>query len=303
MNLILHHQPQANLTKKFMFTMLMAIIISSLGLTMPSRISAESAKQQAGEAMAKQSGYAEVNGLNMYYEIHGGENGGTPLVLLHGAFMNADSSFGQLLPQLAKTRTVIVIEQQGHGRTADIDRPLSYEQMADDTAALLAQLGFEKADFFGWSMGGVTAIQIAVRHPKIVGKVAVTGANFGPIESAFTKEGYNAFKNIPDDFAPPPLKDSYDKLSPKPEQWSAVVVKVREMGIAYQGVSTCELRKIQAPFMVMTGDHDTIDLNHLVDSHRQLQKGSLAIVPNGDHFLPLTRAPLVLRWLEDFLQS
>lgn len=302
MNHVNYNKPQACLTKKFMLALLSAVAITALQFTLPTRIVAEPAVQPANEVVTKHSGYADVNGLHMYYEIYGERDKGTPIVLLHGAFMNLDSSFGQLIPELAKTRTVIAIEQQGHGRTADIDRPLSYEQMADDTAALLERVGVEKADFFGWSMGGNIASQIAVRHPEIVDKVAVTGANFGPIKTAYTPEGYNGFISIPDDFAPPVLKEPYDKLAPKPEQWSEVVVKVREMGIAYQGISADRLRDIQVPFMVMAGDHDTVDLNHLIDTYRLLPKGSLAVVPNSDHFLPVSRYQDMLMLLEDFLK-
>ena len=105
--------------------------------------------------------YLNVNGLNMYYEIHGT---GQPLVLLHGAFSAIGTSFGQVLPGLAKDRQVIGLEMQAHGHTADIDRPLSVEQMADDTAAALEQLGIEKADLFGYSTGGAIALQVAIRN-------------------------------------------------------------------------------------------------------------------------------------------
>src|SRR5215210_5761799 len=108
--------------------------------------------------------YAEVNGLNMYYEIHGT---GEPLVLLHGAYMTIDA-MGEVVPELAKTRQIIAVELQGHGRTADVDRPLSYEQMADDTAALLRHLDIEQADVFGYSFGGGVGVQLAVRHPDLV---------------------------------------------------------------------------------------------------------------------------------------
>ncbi|HET7269870.1 MAG TPA: alpha/beta hydrolase, partial [Rubrobacter sp.] len=105
--------------------------------------------------------YAEVNGLNMYYEIHGT---GQPLAVLHGAYMTIDS-MGEIVPGLAESRQVIAVELQGHGRTADVDRPLTYEQMADDTAALLRHLGIEQADIFGFSLGGSVALQAAIRHP------------------------------------------------------------------------------------------------------------------------------------------
>ena len=114
--------------------------------------------------------YASVNGLKMYYEIHGT---GRPLVLLHGALTTIDTSFGKVLPSSAKTRQVIAVEQQGHGHTADMDRPLTYQQMADDTAALLRQLNIENADFFGYSMGSGIALQIAIRHPDLVRKLVL----------------------------------------------------------------------------------------------------------------------------------
>lgn len=128
----------------------------------------------AAWAQSDQTGYASVNGLEMYYEINGT---GRPLVLLHGALMTIEQ-FGDVLPSLAKTRQVIAIEQQAHGRTADIDRPFRYEQMADDTVAVLRQLGIEEADIFGYSMGGGLALQIAMEHPELVRKLVVAAAAY-----------------------------------------------------------------------------------------------------------------------------
>src|SRR5436190_14366490 len=119
--------------------------------------------------------YASVNGLTMYYEVHGA---GRPLVLLHGALSAIDTSFGMLLPSLAKARQVIAIEQQAHGRTADIDRPLTIERMADDTTALLLHLGIAEADIFGYSMGAGIALQIAIRHPDLVHKLVLAAATY-----------------------------------------------------------------------------------------------------------------------------
>src|SRR5258708_7013504 len=122
-----------------------------------------------------QGKYANVNGLKMYYEIHGT---GRPLVLLHGALSAIGTSFGKLLPSLAKTRQVIAIEQQAHGHTADIDRPLTIEQMADDTAALLQHIGIEHADIFGYSMGAGIALQIAIGHLDLVRKLVVAAVTY-----------------------------------------------------------------------------------------------------------------------------
>src|ERR687893_588294 len=120
------------------------------------------------------TGYAPVNGLNMYYEIHGT---GQPLILLHGAYMTIDA-MGEVVPGLAETRQVIAVELQGHGRTADVDRPLTYEQMDDDVAALIGHLGIEQADIFGYSMGGVVALQVALRHQEVVRKLVVASASY-----------------------------------------------------------------------------------------------------------------------------
>src|ERR671922_2573602 len=117
---------------------------------------------------ASRTGYASVNGLRMYYEIHGT---GQPLILLHGAFSAIGTSFGALLPSLAKTRQVIAFELQAHGHTADIDRPLTLEGMADDVAAAIQQLGLGQADVFGYSMGAFVALQLVIRHPELVRKL------------------------------------------------------------------------------------------------------------------------------------
>ena len=125
--------------------------------------------------MNNKSSYAEVNGLNMYYEVHGT---GKPLVLLHGSFMTISLNFGKIIPAFDRDRKVIAFEQQGHGHTEDIDRPVSYEQMADDTAELLRQLGIKKADILGYSLGGGTAIELAIRHPDRVRKLVVISAPY-----------------------------------------------------------------------------------------------------------------------------
>src|SRR5215218_1388865 len=118
--------------------------------------------------------YVSVNGLELYYEIHGT---GQPLVVLHGAYMTIET-MGEIVPSLAETRQVIAAELQGHGHTADIDRPLSYEHMADDVYALLAEVGIDKADVFGFSLGGGVALQLAIRHPEVVRKLVVASVSY-----------------------------------------------------------------------------------------------------------------------------
>jgi pimeloyl-ACP methyl ester carboxylesterase len=186
--------------------------------------------------------YASVNGLNMYYEVHGT---GRPLVLLHGAF-----GWATVYPTLAKDRQVIAVELQGHGHTAEIDRPLAFEQMADDTAALLRHLKIEQADVFGYSMGGTVALALAIRNPGLVGAVAVNGANWGKIEDAYEPEAFKQFKSMPADFAPPVLKGPYDKVAPDPKKWPVLVAKVKKMGLEFKGFAREDMRSIKAPVLI-----------------------------------------------------
>ena len=153
--------------------------------------------------------YAAVNGLNMYYEIHGS---GRPLVLLHGGGSTIDSTFGRILPFLAKTHQVITVELQAHGHTKDIDRPLSFEQDADDVAALLQQLRIEKADFMGFSNGGTTCIQIAIRHPNLVNKLVLASATYK--RSGLPPGFFEGFKNATLKTMPLSLQEAYLKANP-----------------------------------------------------------------------------------------
>jgi pimeloyl-ACP methyl ester carboxylesterase len=251
-------------------------------------------KPKPGERPAKKQGYADVNGLKMYYEIHGT---GKPVVVLHGAF-----GFATAYPALAKGRQLIAVEMQGHGHTADIDRPLTFVQMADDTAALLEHLKIEQADFFGYSMGGNVALAIAIRHPAIVDKVAINGSNFGKIEDAYEPAAYKQFKNMPANFAPPMLKGPYDKVAPDPKQWPVLVAKVKKMGLEFRGFSRDDMKAIQAPVLVTQGDHDLVRLEHAVEMFRLIPKAKLAVFPGGDHFTLVTNPDKVLTPVAAFLE-
>jgi len=167
--------------------------------------------------------YATVHGLKMYYRIQGT---GRPLVLLHGALSNIDTDFGKLLPELAMHRQVIAVEQQAHGHTADIDRPLSYALMADDTAELLQQLNIGRADFLGYSMGGGIALELAMRHPELVGKLVwAGGANFSP-DGLYTVIRDGAKDLRPELLAGTPWQRTYAEIAPDPTKWSALVFKI-----------------------------------------------------------------------------
>jgi pimeloyl-ACP methyl ester carboxylesterase len=221
--------------------------------------------------------YANVNGLKMYYEIHGT---GRPLVLLHGAFGTAT-----VYPALAKDRQVIAVELQGHGHTADVDRPLTYDQMADDTAALLKELKIEQADFFGYSMGGSVGLAIAIRHPKLVRKLAINGSRAGAMADTFDPVAFKQFSSIPADFAPPMLKDPYDKVAPDPKQWPTLVAKIKKSGLEFKGFPPADLKAIKAPVLITQGDRDGTRLEHAVEMFRLIPNSQLAVFPGADHFL------------------
>jgi pimeloyl-ACP methyl ester carboxylesterase len=255
---------------------------------------AERSPERAPSTKKAEGKYASVNGIQMYYEIHGA---GRPLVLLHGAFGSAN-----VFPALAKDRQVIAVELQGHGHTADADRPLAHEQMADDTAALLKQLKIEQADFFGYSMGGNVALAIAIRHPKLVRKLAVNGSHYGAMEDAYEPESLKQFKSLPSDFAPAILKDPYDRVAPDPKKWPVLVSKVKQMGLEFKGFNRDDMRSIKAHVLIAIGDHDGVRPEHAVEMFRLIPNAQLAVFPAADHFLlwqnPEKLLPVVATFLD-----
>jgi pimeloyl-ACP methyl ester carboxylesterase len=260
-------------------------------------------------AQSEQSGYGSVNGLEMYYEVHGA---GPPLVLLHGALMTIED-FGELLPALAATRQVIALEQQAHGRTADIDRPLRYDQMADDTAALLRQLGIERADLFGYSMGGGIALQIAIRHPELVRKLVVAAANYDP-EGYYPEvlEGIQDLK--PEDFAGSPWLEAYARVAPNPEDWPRLLARIKDLDLWFEGWPREDIAAIEAPALVIVGDSDVVRPEHAVDMFRLLGGGvpgdltglpraRLAVLPGTTHVTLVERADWLASMVTEFLDA
>lgn len=256
--------------------------------------------------------YAPANGLNMYYEVHGE---GPPLILLHGAYMTADM-MGPLVPGLAATRRVIVPEMQAHGRTADVDRPLTYEQMADDTAALAAHLELGPADVVGYSMGGGTALQLAIRHPALVRRLVVVSAGFR--YDAMPAEAIAMFPSItPEMFAGSPMETEYVRLAPNPEGFPALVEKLKTLDTTDFAWPEEDVRGIAAPTLIVLGDSDGVRLEHAVELFKLrgggvmgdlsgLPESQLAVLPGTTHFVPpgsgvLDRAPWLLAMIPPFL--
>src|SRR5215208_6002672 len=198
------------------------------------------------------SGYVSVNGLDMYYEIHGA---GQPLVLLHGAFSAIGSSFGNMIPGLAKRRQVIGFDLQGHGHTADIDRPLTVEGMADDVAAALPELGIEQADILGYSNGGSVALHFATRHPQMVRKLVLMsiGYTLSGIHPGLM-EGLGEMK--PEMMHGSPWHDEYMRIAPRPEDFARLFAKKTTMDKQIKDVPAEAIRAMEAPTLIIIGDSD-----------------------------------------------
>jgi pimeloyl-ACP methyl ester carboxylesterase len=242
-------------------------------------LTAAAQSAHAGQRAPAAGHYASVNGLNMYYETHGS---GMPLVLLHGGGCTIDFSFSAVLPSLARHRKVIAVEQQAHGHTPDIPRPLSYEQMAEDTAALLSQLKVQSADFLGWSDGGNIALLIAIRHPTLVRKLAVTGANYNN-DGMYAGFAESVGALVPESPRLRGVHEAYDKAAPDRTQWPGLIVKLKTMWLEFKGCRPEDLRTIQAPVLVMVGDSDAVRPEHALEMFRLLPHASLAVLPATGH--------------------
>jgi len=260
------------------------------------------------------SGYAEVNGLRMYYEVHGT---GRPLVLLHSAYMTIDT-IGPILPGLAETRQVIAVELQGHGRTADIDRPITYEHMADDVAALNRHLGLDHPDVFGFSMGGATALQLAIRHPGLARRLVVVSASY-------TSDGAQPELNemlptiTPETFAGSPIEAAYKEVAPNPEDFPRLVEKMKRLDTTPFAWPAEDVRGIEAPTLIVVGDADVVRLEHAVEMFRLLGGGTmgdlagfsrsqLVVLPGTAHFISpgsgvMDRAEWLLAMVPPFLDA
>ena len=260
------------------------------------------AEEPSGGNSAVEKGYAPVNGLKMYYEVHGAERRDVPpLVLLHGGGSTIETSFGAVLPQLARVRRVIAFEQQGHGRTADVDRPFSFEQSAEDAAALLRHLQVSQADLWGYSNGGNVAMQVAVRHPALVRRLVIMSSmsrNDGLIAGF-----HDSLKGATPDNMPAELREAYRKNSPHPEALPQFVTKCVTRMLEFRDWPDSMLRGIAAPALVLVGDADVVRPEHAVEMFRLLPAGQLAILPATDHMQILRRTDLLLPLVSTFLDA
>ncbi len=256
------------------------------------------------------TGYAPVNGLKMYYEIHGS---GEPVVLLHGAFMTITNNWTGWIDELSKTRKVIAVEMQGHGRTADIEREFSDEYLADDVAALLDYLKIPRADLIGYSMGGGVAMQCAIRHPDRVRKVVVISSAFR--RDGMVKEAIDLFPKLSAEaFKGSPIETEYKKLSPTPDEFPKFVKRVLATATKGHDIGADKLKATTAPMFFIHGDADGVRLEHVGEMFRlkggeihgdmrPRSESRLSILPNTTHVTLMQRMAVIVPMVNDFLDA
>jgi pimeloyl-ACP methyl ester carboxylesterase len=237
----------------------------------------------------RETGYAPANGLNMYYEITGE---GQPAVYIHPVVSHCG-----LIPELPKNRTWIAMDLQGHGRTADIDRPMTCEQHADDIAALLKYLKIEQADFFGDSFGGVIAVMMAVRHPRLAGRVVCHSGSLAPYP------GTAMDRPAADSDVVKWQREEYQKVAPDPKQWPTLFDKATKSLFAWKGFSPDELKAIKAPVLIVCGDHDLIPVESCAQWSRMIPSSQLAVIPDASHFVLFSESKKLLPTVAAFLDA
>jgi pimeloyl-ACP methyl ester carboxylesterase len=240
----------------------------------------------------------------MFYDVEGS---GPPVLLFHGGMGTADM-FADLREALNRDWTTIGIEQQGHGHTADIDRPLRFAQMADDTAAAIRQLGLEKCHAFGYSGGGNVALGLAIRHSELVDRIAICGTNADNdgLDPKMLSHLVEGAKKPPEEVAaslPAMLREAYAAVAPEPGNWPLLVHRVFELAATFEGWDEAELGRISVPLLVMVGDRDVVTVEHATWLSRQCPAGQLCVLPRTDHLAPISHADWVGPILRGFLAA
>ena len=256
------------------------------------------------------SGYAPVNGLKMYFEIYGS---GEPLILLHGSHATIKTTWGSMIPAFAKNHQVIAVELQGHGHTADIDRPITCEAMAEDIAAFMKYLNIPQADLMGYSMGSGVALNVALKHPKLVRRLVL-------LSPVYNSVGIQADywpmlpKVTPEIFEGSPVKQEYDRVNPNPKNWPTLAAKLKTIYPKGFDWKAKNLKAIKSPVMVVVGDADMVRPEHAVEMFRLfgggqfgdlngLPNSQLAILPATGHVGILFRTEWLLAMIPVFLDS
>lgn len=226
--------------------------------------------------MKDTSGYADVNGMNMYYEIHGK---GRPIILLHGGGSTIQTTFGRIIDDIAKDRKVIAVELQAHGHTSDRDKDLSFEQDADDVAELMKQLHIESADIFGFSNGATTAIQLAIRHPEKVRKVIAASGLFkkdGAFPGFWDMMQSATLKDMPQE-----LKSAFMEINNDSSRLLVMHDRDLKRMRTFTDISDADLRSIKAPVLLTNGEHDVATHEHINEISRLIPNCQVMFFPGG----------------------
>ena len=264
------------------------------------------------------NGHVDAAGAAIHYQLYGDlKSGRTPLLVLHGAFMSADA-MKPLIDPLAATRPVIAIDARGHGRSGGVDGPLSYDRMADDAAAVLAKLGVQKADVLGYSMGGSTAVALAVKHPDKIGKQVILSAT-SRLDGWYPEVLAGISKLTPDIFAGSPIDTEYKRLSPTPEKFPTLVSNIKSLDATPFGWSDAAVRAIPGRTMVIIGDADGVTLDHAIQLFKlrgggdvsaatqgfltAAPKARLAILPATSHIGIMGEIPAIAAMVTPFLDD
>lgn len=259
-------------------------VVLVLAVLVASSVCAPTASIQAKEtgparrSLAIESGHAPVNGIRVYYEMHG-RSDGVPLVLLHGGGSTIDSTFGRILPLFAQERRVIAVEEQGHGRTSDRDAPVRFESSADDVAALLRFLKVDSADLFGFSNGASVALQVAIRHPRLVRKLVFASSmtrKDGAHPQFWESMQQADFSNMPQ-----PLKEAFLRVNPDERQLRTMHDKDAERMKNFRDVADDLVRRVHAPTLIVLGDRDLVRPEHAIHLTRLIAGARLLILPGG----------------------
>jgi len=234
-------------------------------------------------AHAKESemgAFAPINGINLYYEIHGqsDKDHPVPLLLIHGGGSTIESNFADLLPLLSRTRQVIAIEEAGHGHTKATSRPFTFENTADDVAALLNFLHLPQADVLGFSNGGTTALHLAIRHPDKVRRLIIASSNYR--RDGMPDGFFDGMKNATLEVMPEPLKAADRKINPDPAHLQALFLQDKQRMMNFKDISDDQIRAIHAPTLVLDGDHDVVKPEHALQLSRTLPNARLVILPS-----------------------
>jgi pimeloyl-ACP methyl ester carboxylesterase len=264
---------------KMKFTTLVLIILSLTACNSKKSVETENENNMtisASDKITMTSAYSEVNGIKMYYEIYGQ---GKPLVLIHGGGSTIQTTFGKVIPLFAKNRKVIAVEMQAHGRTSDRNADLSFEQDADDIATLLKNLNIEKADFFGFSNGGTSTLQIAIRHPEIVDKIILGSAlakRNGVPEWFWDFMNQARLENMPEQ-----LKVAYKQVAADTNGLQVMHDRDAKRMVNFKDFPNEQIKSVKSPTLIIIGDKDVITPEHAIEMHRLISNSELAIIPGG----------------------